>query len=300
MSNKSPIFIFILGVLVIIAMSSTFTVKQWEQALVLRFGEANRVENAWGQDANAGLKLKLPMPIETVVILDRRNQEVDLKPVELLAADQERLVVDAFVRYRIRDAVKFYESLQNDLGAQQKLQSIMDSTLRDVLGRVETPEIIAGRRAELMAEIQQVSNTVANIQNLGVEIIDVRIKRADLPQENSQRVFKRMVTQRAQEASRIRAEGEERAREIKATAEKTATVIQAEAQEKAEVIRGEGDKERNNIYAEAYERDPEFFKFYRSMEAYKTGLGTGTTFVLSPDSDFLGYLDNQRGSRPGR
>ena len=298
--RTSPIWIFLAGIAFILALTCTFTVKQWEQALVLRFGEAQRVENAWGEPANAGLKFKLPMPFETVTVLDRRNLEVDLEPVELLAADQERLVVDAFVRYRIRDAVKFYEALQNELGAQQKLQSIMDSTLRDVLGRVETPEIIAGRRAELMSEIQDVSNRMANTQQLGVEIIDVRIKRADLPQENSQRVFQRMVTQRAQEASRIRAEGEERAREIRATADKDATIIRAEAQEKAEIIRGEGDKERNRIYAEAYERDPEFFAFYRSMEAYKKGLGQGTTYVLSPDSDFLGYLDDQAGPRGRR
>ncbi len=297
MSKRTPLFIFLLGIGFILLLTCTFTVKQWEQTLVLRFGEAQRVENAWGQEPDAGLKFKLPIPFETLVVLDRRNLEVDLKPVELLAADQERLVVDAFVRYRIRDAVRFYEALQNDLGAQQKLQSVMDSTLRDVLGRVDTPEIIAGRRAELMAEIQQVSNKVANEQRLGVEIIDVRIKRADLPQENSQRVFQRMVSQRAQEASRIRAEGDERAREIKATAEKTATVIKAEAQEKAEIIRGEGDKERNNIFAEAYNQDREFFAFYRSMQAYRTGLTTGTTYVLSPDSDFLGYLDNQRGNR---
>lgn len=295
MSNKTPLLIFAASIAALAAITCTFTVKQWEQALVLQFGEAQRVENAWGQEADAGLKFKLPIPFERVIKLDRRNLEVDLKPVELLAADQERLVVDAFVRYRIKDGVKFYEALQNEIGAQQKLQSIMDSTLRDVLGRVETPEIIAGRRAELMSEIQQVSNAVANTQRLGVEIIDVRIKRADLPQENSQRVFKRMVTQRAQEASRIRAEGEERAREIRATAEKTATVIRAEAQEKAEVIRGEGDKQRNNVYAEAYERDLDFFEFYRTMQALEKGIGTRTSYVLSPDNEFLSYLDNQRG-----
>lgn len=293
--KRTPLFVFIIGLLVILAWSCTFTVRQWEQALVLQFGEAQRVENAWGEEPNAGLKFKLPMPIETVVVLDRRNLEVDLRPVELFASDQERLVVDAFVRYRISDGVKFYEALRSDFEAQQKLQSIMDSTLRDVLGRVETPDIIAGRRAELMSEIQDVSDSVAQEQNLGVEIIDVRIKRVDLPQENSERVFQRMVTQRQQEASRIRAEGEERALEIRATADKEAIVIRAEAQEKAEIIRGEGDKERNRIYAEAYERDPEFFAFSRSMDAYKKGLGTGTTYVLSPDSDFLGYLDNQRG-----
>ncbi len=289
----------IVAVLVLFVLfSCLFTVKQWEQSIVLEFGEAKRVENAWGETPNAGLKFKKPW--ESVVRMDRRNMEIDLKPVELLAADQERLVVDAFVRYRIKDAVKFYQALQNELGAQTKLQSIMDSTLRDVLGRVDTPEIIAGRRAELMAEIQEVSNNVAEAQNLGVEVIDVRIKRADLPQENAERVFQRMVTQRQQEASRIRAEGQERAREIRATAEKDAIIIKAEAQEKAEIIRGEGDKQRNAIYAEAYERDPEFFAFYRSMEAYKKGLGTGTTYVLSPDSDFLGYLDDQAGPRGRR
>lgn len=293
----SPVFVILIGILALWLGTSFYTVKQWEQALVLQFGEAKRVENAWGQEADAGLKMKLPLPFEEVRRLDRRNLEVDLRPVELLAADQERLVVDAFVRYRILDAVQFYEALQNELGAQQKLQSIMDSTLRDVLGRVDTPEIIAGRRAELMAEIQDVSNQVAKSQKLGVEIIDVRIKRADLPEENSQRVFERMVTQRQQEAAGIRAQGKERAREIRATAEKTATVIKAEAQQKAEIIRGEGDKERNAIYAEAYERDAEFFAFYRSMEAYKKGLGKKSTYVLSPDSDFLSYLDNQQGPR---
>lgn len=288
-----PIFGVLAVILFFIVYACTFTVSQWDQALVLELGKAKRVENAWGQDADAGLKFKLPW--ENVVTLDRRNLEIDLKPVELLAADQERLVVDAFVRYRIRDAVKFYEALQTELGAQQKLQSIMDSTLRDVLGRVDTPEIIAGRRAELMSEIQSVTNAVANKQDLGVEIIDVRIKRADLPQENAERVFQRMVTQRAQEASRIRAEGGERAQEIKATAEKEATVIRAKAQEKSEVIRGEGDKERNRIYNDAYTKDADFFAFYRSMDAYKKGLKTGTTYVLSPNSDFLGYLDNQKG-----
>ena len=298
MNNKMAPLV-ILGVLALLAIfTCMFTVKQWEQAIVLEFGEAKRVENAWLEEPDAGLKFKLPW--ESVTHMDRRNLEIDLQPVELLAADQERLVVDAFVRYRIENAIQFYEALQNELGAQQKLQSIMDSTLRDVLGRVETPEIIAGRRAELMAEIQNVSNTVARDQKLGVEIIDVRIKRADLPPENAERVFQRMVTQRQQEASRIRAEGEERAREIRATAEKEATIIKATAQEKAEIIKGEGDKERNRIYAEAYERDPEFFAFYRSMEAYKKGLGTGTTYILSPDSDFLGYLDDQAGPRGRR
>jgi len=294
--SKTPIFVVIAGLLALIIITCTHTVKEWEQALILKFGEAKRVENAWGGDADAGLKFK--MPYESVVTLDRRHLEVDLKPVELLASDQERLVVDAFVRYRIVDGISFYEALQTETGAQLQLQSIMDSTLRDVLGRVDTPNIIAGRRSELMAEIQQVSNNVVKDKKFGIEIIDVRIKRADLPPENTDNVLERMVTQRNLEAELIRSEGRERALEITSTADKTSTIIKAEAQEKAEIIRGEGDQERNNIYAAAYNKDPEFFAFYRSMEAYKKGLGTGTTYVLSPDSDFLSYLDNQRG--PGR
>ena len=295
--RKTPILFVLLGIIAAIALLCTHTVKEWEQALVLEFGEAKRVENAWnsGAPAQAGLKLKLPY--EKVVTLDRRNLEVDLKKVELVASDQERLVVDAFIRYRIVDGVSFYQALQSERGAQLQLQSIMDSTLRDVLGRVDRPEIIAGRRAELMAEIQKVSNNVVKDKNFGIEIIDVRIKRADLPPANTEQVLNRMVTERKQIAELIRSEGREEALQITSTADKTATIIRAEAQQQAEIIRGEGDKERNNIYAAAYNKDPEFFAFYRSMEAYRRGLGEGTTYVLSPDSDFLSYLDNQQGSR---
>ena len=292
---KSPIFIVIAGILALILLLCVHTVKEWNQALVLRFGQAKRVENAWGDKPNAGLKLKAPW--EKVVTLDRRNLEVDLQKVELVASDQERLVVDAFIRYLIVDGVSFYEALQTKRGAQLQLQSIMDSTLRDVLGRVDRPEIIAGRRAELMAEIQEVSNNVVKDKDFGIEIIDVRIKRADLPPANTEQVLNRMVTERKQIAELTRSEGREEALEITSTAEKTATIIRAEAQQEAEIIRGAGDKERNNVYAAAYNKDPEFFAFYRSMEAYKNGLGAGTTYVLSPDSDFLSYLDNQQGPR---
>lgn len=291
----APIIVVLLGIIAVIVLLCTHTVKEWEQALILEFGQAKRVENAWGTAPEAGLKFKLPY--EKVVTLDRRNLEVDLASVELVASDQERLVVDAFVRYRIVDGVKFYQALQTERGAQMQLQSIMDSTLRDVLGRVDRPEIIAGRRAELMAEIQQVSNNVVKDKDFGIEIIDVRIKRADLPPANTEQVLNRMVTERRQIAELTRSEGREQALLITSSAEKDATIIRAEAQQRAEIIRGEGDKERNAVYAAAYNKDAEFFAFYRSMEAYKTGLGTGTTYVLSPDSDFLGYLGNQRGPR---
>lgn len=291
----APIVVVLLGIVAVIVLLCTHTVKEWEQALILEFGQAKRVENAWGQTPEAGLKFKLPY--ERVITLDRRNLEVDLQSVELVASDQERLVVDAFVRYRIVDGVKFYQALQTERGAQLQLQSIMDSTLRDVLGRVDRPEIIAGRRAELMAEIQQVSNNVVKDKDFGIEIIDVRIKRADLPPANTEQVLNRMVTERRQIAELIRSEGREQALLITSTADKTATILRAEAQQTAEILKGEGDKERNAVYAAAYNNDPEFFAFYRSMEAYKIGLGTGTTYVLSPDSDFLGYLANQQGRR---
>ena len=298
--NQRLVMLAVLGGLIIIALfGALFTVEEHEQAIVFQFGEAQRVENSWGEEPDAGLKLKTPF-VENVVYLSRRNLEVDLRPVELLASDQERLVVDAFVRYRITDPIRFYEKLRNERGAQDQLQAIFDSTLRDVLGRVDTPEIISGRRSELMAEIQSTADGVAEAEDLGIDIIDVRIKRADLPQDNYSRVFDRMVSQRNLEANLIRAEGQERAQEIRATAEKEATIIRAEAQRQAEIIRGEGDGERTRIFAEAYEKDPEFYAFYRSMEAYQKGLGSGTTYVLSPDSDFLSYLDDQSGRRNRR
>lgn len=289
------ILVVVLALGLAIFTTSAFSVKQWDQALVLEFGQAKRIENKWGAETDAGLKFKKPW--EKVVTLDRRNLEMDLAPVELLASDQERMVVDAFVRYRIIDGVRYYESLRNEQGARQKLQSVMDSTLRDVLGRVDTSEIISGRRGELMSEIQSVTNAVAAKEGFGVEIIDVRIMRADLPKANAEKVFMRMKTEREQRAAQIRAEGEKRSREIRATAKKTAVVTVAKAKEQAEIIKGKGDAERNATYAKAYNLDPEFFSFYRSMQAYKTGLSKGTTYVLSPEGDFLGYLDSQKGDR---
>ncbi|MCF6219920.1 MAG: protease modulator HflC [Robiginitomaculum sp.] len=296
MKSLTTVFV-LLAIAIIVLVSSTFTVKQWEQALILEFGEAKKISNSWGEEADAGLKFKKPW--EKVVILDRRNLEIDLQPVELLAADQKPMLVDAFVRYRIVDATKFYEALKDERGATLKLQSIMDSTLRDVLGRVNTQEIISGKRAQLMTEIQNITNATANApeNDFGVEIIDVRIMRADLPKQNAERVFARMITERNQEAAQKRAEGEKKSREIRATADKTAAITVAEAEEKSLRIKGIADGERNKIFADAFNLDPEFFAFYRSMEAYKKGLSKGTTYVLSPNSDFLGYMDNQKGRR---
>jgi len=296
--KKLTALLVLVIVAVVVFVTCTFTVKQWEQALILEFGQAKRIENPWGEEADAGLKFRIPV-MQKVVVFDRRNLEIDLQPVELLAADQQPMLVDAFVRYRIVDATKFYEALKDERGATLKLQSIMDSTLRDVLGRVNTQEIISGKRAQLMNEIQTVTNATANApeNDFGVEIIDVRIMRADLPKQNAERVFARMITERNQEAAQKRAEGEKKSREIRATADKTAAITVAEAEEQSLKIKGLADGERNKIFADAFNLDPEFFAFYRSMEAYKKGLSKGTTYVLSPDSDFLGYLDNQDGNK---
>lgn len=283
----------------IMILMCTYTVKEWEQALILQFGEYKRVINPWDGNAkgpDAGLKFKLPY--ETVVNLDRRNLDLDFDPVLIRDVNSNPLLVDAFVRYRITDPVQYYKRFKTKDRLRASFKPIAESTLRDSLGKVDTSTIIAGRRAELMQEIQDAANTKAQVESYGIEVIDVRIKRADYPDEVAQSVFGRMQADRHKEAALLREQGKEAARRITNDAERRAQVIRAKATEEAERTKGEGDAVRNRTYAEAYNLDPEFFAFYRSMEAYQKGLSEGTTYVLSPDSDFLSYLDNQRG--PGR
>lgn len=278
----------------VIAFTSLFVVNQYSQALVLRFGEPIRVENAWGTEAgDPGLKAKLPW--EDALIFSRKLLELDLAEQEVIASDQERLVVDAFARYRITNPLLFYQAVQNVERAENQLQQYMEASLRRVLGAQESGEIISGQRAELMEVIRKGMNDEAQNDDLGVEIVDVKIRQVDLPQSNAERVFERMRTERQQRAAEIRAQGEQRSREIRAEADKTATVILAEAREQADIIRGEGDARRNEIYAQAYEADPEFFAFYRSLQAYESSIDEGTSMVLSPNSDFFRYFGNQQG-----
>ena len=287
----------ILGLLILAFFTCTYTLKEWEQGLVLQFGEYKRVENAWneGAEANAGLKFKTP--IENVITLDRRNIELDFAAETIYDIKQKPLEVDSFILYRIVDPVAYYKALGTKARATNLLDELMDSSLRGVLARVDSEQIISGRRAELMSEIKKAANLVAKGEDYGVEITDVRIKKAELPTKVADSVFDRMNSEREKEARLFRAEGSKLKNEIVADADKQAKIILAEAKGKSQTIRGEGDAVSNKIYADAYNQDPEFFAFYRSMEAYRRGLGTGTTYVLSPDSDFLGYLDNQRGPR---
>lgn len=283
-----------LAIIAFIISQAFYTVREDKQALVLLFGEPVRSENAYGEKPNAGLKLKVPF-VEAVRQYDRKNLVLDLDPQPILASDQERLVVDAFIRYRITDVRQFYEAFNRRDLAEIQLKNILDSLIRDTLGSVESPEIISGQRVSLMNSIEDKANARAQEGSFGLKIEDVRIKRADLPRENASRVFDRMAADRQEQSAEKRGEGERSKRTIIAEADKDVQILIANARKQSEIIKGEGDKQRNRIYADAYNLDPEFFAFYRSMEAYRNGLGKKTTYVLSPDSDFLGYLDDQGG-----
>lgn len=299
--------LIIVAVAVLVLFNSFFIVKVDEQALLLEFGRSKNVINAptkvtddegnetydnLAADSGAGLHFKVPF-IQSVTKFDKKNLGFDLPEQEIIAADQQRLIVDAFVRWKIVDPLQFYRSANNESGGRVQLRGIMVAALREVLGDVLTEDIIEGQRAELMARIQSILNRGA--AQYGIEIVDVRIRKADLPRANSERVFQRMRTAREQQAAEIRAEGNERSLRITSEADRNATVIVAKANEEAQKIKGAGDAERNAVYARAYNLDPDFFSFYRSMQAYETGVSEGTPMVLSPDSDFFRYFGDKEG-----
>ena len=279
---------------VLVYATATYTVSETQSALVLRFGDPVRVTNEVGGE-DPGLHFKLPW--EDVLFFDRRNVEFDMRPQQLQAGDQERLEVDAFLRYRVVDPLRFFQTVRTEDGARARLSTIMEDALRAVVGSIPSQDVISGQRAELMDRVEANVDTATSRANLGIEVIDVRILRADLPDEVEERVFQRMRSEREQEASRIRAVGEERAREIRAAADREATVILANARAEADRIRGEGDAQRNRIYAQSYGQDEEFFRFYRSMIAYENALRDGTPIVIPPDSEFFEYFRSEQGRR---
>ena len=268
-----------LGVLV---NASIFTVHQTQQALVLQFGDPR------GVITEPGLHFKTPF-VQEVVYLDKRILDLDSATEELIASDQKRLVVDAFTRYRIVDPLQFYKSLQSESRARSRLAAVVSSSMRSVLGEESFEAVVRDKRAELMERIRDFVNEQA--VDFGIEIVDVRIRRADLPEANSQAIYRRMQTEREQEASEFRARGQEVSRSIRAEADKSVTVLLAQATRDSEVIRGEGDGCRNRVFATVYGQDPDFFAFYRSMQAYERSLENDqTTLVLSPDSAFFQFL----------
>jgi membrane protease subunit HflC len=295
--NRRPLVIaLVLVVVAIVLLANTlFTVDQRSQAIVLRFGRPVRVINALGEN-NPGLKVKAPW--ESIVRLDKRNQGLDADPAEIIAADQERLMVDAFLRYRITKPIAFYTSLGDDATAHDRLDRLINATLREVLGSATSPDIISGRRAQLMAQATAEVAAQAKAERLGIQVIDLRIKHADLPDANAEAVYQRMKTERQQMAAQIRAVGEQKKREIMAEADKEATVTIATADGDAARIHGEGDAQRSLLFAKSFGRDPSFAAFYRTMQAYDAALGQGdTTFVLAPDNAFLKYLRSGPGGR---
>jgi membrane protease subunit HflC len=287
MKNK-PLIIVVVGLLAVLGYFSMFTVNQAQQALVLEFGEHKKTIQT------PGLKFKLPW--ENVITLDKRILNLDVPSQEVIASDQKRLVVDAIARFRITDPLLTYQTRVNEVGAAQALATLLSSNVREVLGREEFITLLSGERANLMRLIRDQVN--AGAQRFGIEIVDVRIRRADLPEANSQAIFTRMNTERKQEADETRAEGQEQAKGIRANADRQRTVIIANAERDAQILRGEGDGEAVRIFAEAYGRDEEFFEFYRAMEAYRVALGNeDTTLVLSPNTEFFKFLGSLEGER---
>ncbi len=276
---------FLLPVLVLAGLViylSLFTVKEINQAIVLQFGDPKKVI------ATPGLQVKIPF-IQNVVFIDRRILSLDPAPEEVIASDQKRLIVDAYARFKIVDPLKFYISVGDERVARSRLATIINSRLRSVLGTQNLATLLSEDRAKQMAIIQDDVNTEA--EKFGITIIDVRIKRADLPQANSEAIYKRMQTEREREAKEFRAKGAEMAVTITSTADKEVTVLLANAKKQSEIMKGEGDGQRNKIFANAFGKDPEFFSFYRAMQAYEKALiGGDTSLILSPDSDFFKFF----------
>jgi len=274
---------------IIIALSllvflSIFVVKEVNQAIVLQFGNPKQII------LKPGLNFKVPF-IQNVVFLDKRILNLDTPPIEVIASDQKRLIVDAFARFQIIDPLKFYISVGNERVARSRLATIINSRLRNVLGQQELQTLLSKDRSKQMALIQEGVNNEA--KNFGIKIVDVRIKRADLPEANSEAIFRRMQTEREKEAKEFRARGAEMAVTITSTADKDVSVLLANANKDSEIMKGQGDGERNKIFAEAFGRDPEFFAFYRAMQAYETALiGGDTSVILSPDSEFFKFFGN--------
>ncbi len=271
----------------ILASSALFIVDQTEQALVLQFGQPRRVIR------DPGLWVKRPF-IQNVIVYDKRVLDFEPPPEEVIASDQKRLVVDTYTRYRIVDPLLFYQTVSSEAGVRSRLAAIVSSSLRRVLGSVTLSDVLSEKRAGIMHHIRD--EVAAEAKNFGVDVVDVRLRRADLPQENSEAIYARMQSERQQQAAQYRGEGAEAAQTVRANAERERTVILADAQRDAQKMRGEGDAESIKIYADAYSQDKDFFAFYRSMEAYRDAFnGQTTSFVLSPEGSFFRYFLGWKG-----
>ena len=288
MMNKT-FFTLLIIALAFLGLNSLFTMNERQQGLVLQFGEPKRVIQS------SGLHFKLPL-IQNVVRYDVRILEYDLPIEEVIAVDKKRMLIDSFTRFKIIDPLEFYKTVGTESSVRNRLNSNVISSLRRVVGRVTLEELLSEERSKIMEDIKVEVNNEAS--RFGIEVVDIRIRRADLPEANSQAIYERMISERVREAKEFRAKGSEIAQKIRAEADKERTVILAEATKKSEILRGEGESESVNIYADAFKQDPDFYSFYRSMQAYGNVLGEdGTTMILSPDSEFLEFFNNSKGGR---
>ena len=287
--SKSTISILFFALIAFLGLNSLFTMNERQQGLVLQFGEPKRVIQS------SGLHFKLPL-IQNVVRYDMRILEYDLPVEEIIAVDKKRMLVDSFTRFKIVDPLEFYKTVGTETSVRNRLNSNVISSLRRIVGRVTLEELLSEERSKIMDDIRKEVNNEAS--RFGIEIVDVRIRRADLPEANSQAIYERMMSERVREAKEFRAKGSEVAQKIRAEADKDKTVILAEATKKGEILRGQGESEAVKIYANAFEKDADFYSFYRSMQAYGKVLGEdGTTMILSPDSEFLEFFNNSKGGR---
>ncbi len=278
-------YLILVTLIFILISSSIFVVDQRKQALVLQFGEAIRVID------KPGLKFKLPL-VQNVVLFDKRILNLNIREQEVIASDQKRLIIDAFAKYKITDPLEFYTTVNNDFNARGKLSKILDSSLRRIIGEIPLQNLLSEERPAIMAKVREEFSKETKI--FGVEVVDVRIVRGDLPKENSDAIFTRMQTEREKEAREIRATGFEEATKIKASANKERAVVLATANKDSNIIRGKGDAKANRIFANAFSKDPGFFDFYRSMQAYEKALDNKekTKMVISPDKDFFKFFGN--------
>lgn len=287
--KKVPIILGVGALAVFVGLSSVFVVDEREKALVLQFGQVRNVIE------EPGLSFRMPF-IQEVVKYDDRILSIEIDAMEVTPADDRRLIVDAFVRYRISDVTQFRQAVGTGgiASASARLERLVETALRDVLGSVDSAAILSEDRVGLMASARD--SAIAESENLGLLVVDVRIKRADLPDENLAATFDRMRAEREREAADERARGNEAAQRVRAMADRTAIETISEAQRDAEIVRGQADARRNAIFAEAYGRDPEFFEFYRSLAAYEAALTRdNSTMVISPDSEFFDYFASPTG-----
>ncbi len=285
--NKLTILGIVVIVLGVLAFSAVFTVHQTKQVLVLQFGEPIKAIR------EPGLHFKLPF-LQNVVEIERRILSFDPPAETVILSDQKRMIVDAFVRYKIDDPLKFYQTVRSERGVLSRLNGVVDSSLRQVLGNVSLLTVLSDERTKIMNDIKLGVNTVA--QRFGIKIIDVRLRRADLPDQAAQAIYARMRSEREREAREKRAQGFEKAQQIRSSADRERTVLLAEAEKQSEITRGDGDKTAITVYADAFGHDPEFYAFYRSMQAYRKAFADDdTTMILSPDSEFFRYFGNLKG-----